>query len=318
MPVPPNTPVDELLAALSGGDRQAAVTLKARRNEAGTRELVSGLAEQTRDPNMALAELLVRLGGRGSREALDRMLVAYASSPRTFDKNESGRWASDAIQVAGYVLGLTPDDDRAAELLVRLFRHPTSYIRMRSVWVAAAIYSHGCQPEVGTGAIRTVAMDRLLDGLQQIADEEDDELFIKAIPALAAPWEANTAAMVARCETIVSGTNAEHRRQVIGQLLQSHWPFRFMPMIWRWLAKEPFLRTRIEVACSLSGAVPSALLLDLCRAGLADTSPSIRYRAMLLLDQVEEEVRRQLVAAALEEEPDPELQAEMARILECR
>jgi hypothetical protein len=315
VPAPPTTPLDELLTAFRDGDSAAAATLKARRHEPRVRERVWQIAEQIEVPNMAQAELFARLGGPGSRECLERALDAYASSPQTFDKDAPTSWAQQAAVVAGYVLGLTPDHTLAADLLVHLFEHPTPYIRMWSVWVAASIYSHACQPFVGTGPIRTVAMDRILDGVQRVASDGEEEPFIKAIPALACTWNANTTVMLARCEKILSGANVWHRESVINELFQSPYPFRFMPTFWKWFANEPSLRSKIYGAGLLGGALPSASLVDLCRAGLAETSPSMRYRAMMLLDVLDSRQRCVLIAEAVLDEPDPELRAEMKRIL---
>jgi hypothetical protein len=308
--------VAELLAGVQADDATAARALTPRRKAHGVRKALAQFAARAEVPNMSLAYVLKAMGGRGSRAALQRTLAACISSARTFAEDAPASCGREAASVAAYVLGLDPDDTHAADFLVTLFKHPNAGVRLWAVWVAATIYANCCQPEVGLGPVRTRAMDRLLSGLRRIAVEDDDELFIKAIPALGCFWENGSKKMNARCKRILRGPDASQRHGVVRALLQLRWwPFQYLPLIWGWLRVEPVLRTRIHAASQLNGAVPTRLLEELCGRGLDDSSPSLRYRSLLLTRRLSPARRRLLVASACENEPDPELRTEMLRIV---
>ena len=92
-------------------------------------------------------------------------------------------------------------------------------------------------------------------------------------------------------------------------------PFQFLPVILKWLARETSLEARLRVACLLRGAIPGELLPELCRAGLADPSPSQRVAVVKLLARLDAGVWRPLLTEAVQDEPDQEIRAEMTRML---
>jgi hypothetical protein len=308
--------VAELLAGVQADDAAAARALTPRRKALGVRKAVAQFAAEAEVPNMSLAYVLKSLGGPGSGAALKRMLAASTASTRTFAEDAPASCGREAASLAAYVLGLDPDDAHAADFLVSLFKHPNAAVRLWAVWVAATLYGGCCHPEVGLGPVRTRAMDRLLSGLRQIGRESDDDLFIKAIPALGCGWENGSKRMIARCRRILRGPNPSQRHGVVSALVQLRWwPFQYLPILWQWLRVEPVLRTRVHVASQLNGAVPTRLLEELCRRGLDDPSPSLRYRSLLLTRRLRPARRRLLVAIARENEPDPALRSEMERMM---
>ncbi|HTQ44282.1 MAG TPA: hypothetical protein VMI75_16090, partial [Polyangiaceae bacterium] len=82
-----------------------------------------------------------------------------------------------------------------------------------------------------------------------------------------------------------------------------------------WFDDEPLARLRIEFASHFADLLPSETVEALTREGLADASPALRYHALTLVSHLNERRQRAVLAAAVADEPDTELRAEMKRAL---
>ena len=87
----------------------------------------------------------------------------------------------------------------AARILVKLFRHPTPYNRIWAVWQASPLVSHS--------RFQTEAFEILRRGFESCFEAED-EVFIKAIPAL---WPIDWKQTPARAEKILRHGNDFNR-----------------------------------------------------------------------------------------------------------
>jgi hypothetical protein len=226
--------------------------------------------------------VLGRLGGPAARRALEKQGAAAA------------------------ILGLDPESEDAAKLLVRSFHQGPLHRRERAVEAAARIHL-GRQAD-------TSAMDRLAAGLRGML-RADEHLFVRALPALCALGDKEGDVAIARTRRILSSKDKQLRADAFRSLIRVPLPFAHVPILREWLASEPSLRLRIEATHALVGVLDEDWIATLVKRGLSEESPGLRVEALHLLERLERKIQRRLLRAAVRDEPDEDLRIEMKRRL---
>lgn len=299
-----------LVEAVARDERGSANALFSRRRDPKFRAAVVTLTGRSTRMCFAVEKVLSAYGGRGSKAALLRAVRAYARSTKTFDADTT--WSSQAqlaASVASSLLGLDRDADEAAVLLVRLFEHPRPYIRMWSVWQASDLFR--------LSYCHTVAFERIADALRPMVAHREDEVFIKAVPALwtLARNPKDLERVKRRCTHLLHSPDPHVRTSVLSRLLEIPSPLTTGPLIGEWFTHERWLRNRVRWTALMPWFVEESTRRNLCRRGLAHASPSLRHDAIELLVTITPAAQKKLLATALRDEPDPHLAAEMVRVL---
>jgi hypothetical protein len=294
-----------LFRRLEADDWEAAGEVIARRGEPGVRRAVEALARRVHWPHGAMEYVIAALGGRANRGTLERLLARYVRSKKTFAPDPNwNRQAQIAARIAGDILKLDPESERASALLCAMFDHPVAYNRMWATWQAAPIIADAQHRRV-----HTLALDRLSTAIRRALDAEE-EVFVKAIPALLS-LETTYEPTLARLKRLLRDGNAFNRNDAIWNLLQCHAAVAHLGIVLDWLDHEPSLRSRVDIASYLRDILPRSTLLTLCRAGLADESPSLRVDALSLADALTVRERCILLSRAARDEPDAELRTQI-------
>ena len=300
-----------LVKAVARDERGSANALFAHRRDPEFRAAVVTLTGRSTPMCSAVEQVLSAYGGREAKAALLRAVRAYARSTKTFDAGTT--WSSQAqlaASVASSLLGLDRDADEAAVLLVRLFEHPRPYNRMWSVWQAADLFPRSF--------CHTVAFERMADALRPMIAHREDDVFVKAVPALwtLARNPKEHERVKQRCRRLLQSPDAHLRESILVRLLAIPSPLSTGPLIAEWFAQERSLRNRVHWAARMPWLVAESVRRSLCRRGLADASPSLRHDAIELLETITPAAQKKLLATALRDEPDPHLAAEMVRVLD--
>jgi hypothetical protein len=299
--------LDQLLARVDTDDWDAMHTIIGRRSEPHVAEAVAAYASRTTVPTSAACHLLGTLGGPENRAALSRGLSALASSPMTFEKSTSCNGAAQrAASIAEAILKLDREAVEAADVVVHLFEHPTPYNRMWAVWKAANVYAE-------SRSLRTVALERLAEGLRPMVRDPDPRVFIKAIPALVCLGETEWSETRRRCKKLLRDRDDWLRLDAVHLLLRC--PAPDFTILADWFKSEPLIRLRVEFASYFGGLLSAHTIEALTREALADSAPSLRFQGIGLASNLDPNRQRAVIEEAVADEPDPELQAEMQRTL---
>jgi hypothetical protein len=299
--------LDQLFARVDTDNWDAMYTIIERRSEPEVVEALVAYANKTMVPTSASCHLLGTLGGPENRAALSRALIALVNSPMTFEKTTNCNWAAQrAVSIAEAILKLDREVIEAADVIVRLFGHPTPYNRMWAVWKAADLYAE-------SRSLRTPALERLAGGLRPMVRDPDPRVFIKAIPALVLLGAPEWSETRKRCKKLLRDRDDWLRLDTVHLLLRC--PRPDFTILADWFKREPLIRLRVVFAQRFGDLLSAHTIEALAREALADSAPSLRFNALSLALHLDPQRQRAVLKEAVADEPDPELQAEMKRIL---
>ncbi|MEZ4410948.1 MAG: hypothetical protein R3A52_31390 [Polyangiales bacterium] len=288
---------------LRAGDWSATQEVYFHRGFAGVREALVAACDDALGEEEYITSTLARVGGPGAREALSQRLAQLAATEATFTDAASVTRATKLAELARGALRLDPESKESATALARLFAHPAPHARMFSAWKAAELFIAGPPPS-------TAAVDALSDALAELVHGSDDDVFVKAFPAL---WWVARDEAVTRWRALLRAESEWVRHEAVNLALQTRGTIELLPAMVEWLAWEPSLRTALHHAIVLAPVAPPALVRDLTKRSLADASPSLRWEGVGLACALPAEARRELLSAAIADEPDADLRAAMER-----
>lgn len=300
---PSEAQVAAWVVRLRAGDWSATQEVYFHRGFAGVREALVAACDDALGEEEYVTSTLSRVGGPGAREALSRRLTRLAATEATFTDAASVTRATKLAELARGALRLDPESMQAATALARLFAHPAPHARMFSAWKAAELFIAGPPPS-------TAAVDALSDALAPLVHDSDDDVFVKAFPAL---WWIARDEAVTRWRSLLRAESEWVRHEAVNMALQTRGTIELLPAMLEWLAWEPSLRTAMSHASQLAPVAPPALVRDLMERALADASPSLRWEGVGLAAALPAEARRELLSAAIADEPDADLRAAMER-----
>jgi len=242
------------------------------------------------------------LGGAGALPVLNRKAHQLAALPETWaDDDFQNQAAAELCTACAAILTLDPQNESAAQLVVRIMHHPCSSNRERAVVDTAERLR---PPGPGT------ATARMLERALLKACATDDALFISAAVALhkREPSFEQRAINILKAQTDNWG-----RANAIGAL--SRLELSVSPRI------AAAIRHSVEqtddlhhsaLLCLMVGAVLSeSKLRDVAERALADASPSLRDDGCELLSFLDPKVAASLAEAALCDEPDSAIAARL-------
>ena len=252
-----------------------------------------------------LAQAVGIAGGPGALEALHDWSERLASDEATFlNAKFCNNLASDLATICQAQLSLNPDEFAAAAALRRLFAHPAALNRRTGVRSAA---------DVCDGYLKTAPILHLREGLEQLVDGGDDELFLAALPGLSG---AARSVVVRRVEALALDDDPGTVRQAVTALCSC----RFLQgertrILSRCLGTDPSPRIALYISGWLAGGAESDQLTDRVRRALADESPSLRNDAIAALHRLPSSQSANLAREAILDEPDPRLRTRLGEIL---
>ena len=242
------------------------------------------------------AQVLGMIGGPGSRDVLRERLQELAVDGETFDDDpffnaKAGSLATTACSL----LALDPDADAAAAALLRLFEHPCAFNRRSAYRDAASLVRRA-------RAGRTGPMRRLADAIAVASNTDDEQLFLFLCQVGHGPA---ALAHRDRLERLLCDASLDTRDSVVNVLVQP-------PLLSVWslvclrdrLPHEPSRRLRRTIAAHLGSLLTPDDLAALVEDALADESPSLRYRAVDVLEQLPGRVAAQIASRSVIDEPD--------------
>jgi hypothetical protein len=238
------------------------------------------------------------VGGTGARDALRARIQEALSDAHTFapDPFFNSR-AGAATTCAEELLYLDPDDQLAADALVRLVGHVCDFNRRSAAWAAAKVLERH-------KSLRTQPLRQLRAALTALIDTPNDDLFSVVAPVL---WEdPRVPARVSRLLESRSRAKQEFALRVVWKIESRGWP-----LIIKWGSRP---RDPVLVLTALGPNVrllPDARRAEIAALGLANAAPSVRRDAASVLPSLDETVAAKLARHALKDEPDPAIRARL-------
>jgi hypothetical protein len=249
-------------------------------------------------------QLVGMVGGEGATDILREKMRVLAADPSTWiDDSFFNSRAGVLKTVCEGLLRLDPQATDAADLLVRLFDHPCAFNRRRAAAMAAGVYERTSHTEANRALRRR---------FEQLAESDDDELFLEAAPAMV--WVVNEE-FEERCTKIFENGSPEVQDSVLHALSQAAIPFpgKSFALVLRAIEQATTLRRKTDLAGSFGRFLPASIAEDLARPALADESPSLRLQGCGLLHYLDPDTAKELATEALADEPDPYIIVELKK-----
>jgi hypothetical protein len=286
--------LDSLLASLESGSAAAPNALLQFVEDPRVRPALAAAAR--RAPARDLANFAQALAFGGGETAVTVLLerLRELDTPEAFADDPFFNWVTGSlVTVASGLLRLGSDQQEAATVLATVVRkHPCAFNRRSAAYQICESLEH----ELSADTKRT------LEGvlLEQLATD-DPEMFAVVAPPVA---RARPDQVLARCGELLRDTSSEVRVCVTRALHRMADP-RARALLLEHLPREPWLRSKVQIAAYLGGDAPAASRADIAKQALADDSPSLRRGGAALLRDLDPDTARGLAEAALVDEPDP-------------
>jgi len=221
------------------------------------------------------------------------------SDPQTFAPDPFvNRRAGAATTCAEYLLELDPEDQGAADALVRLTGHVCSGNRRSATWRAAELLSRH-------KGLRTRPLRALRAALTALIDTPDDEVFCVAAPPL---WHDER--VPARISRVLASKKVAKQELALRTL--SKVEFRGWPLLIKWASRPRDPMLVLTTLGPLLRLLPEARRAEVAQRGLANPAPAIRHEAASVLSSLDKAVAAKLARHALKDEPDPAVKAKLA------
>lgn len=284
---------ERLLAALEAGSAAAPSALLPFIEDRRVRPALVAATRRAPIRDLAnFAQAVAFAGGEGAIEILRDRLEELLHAPRAFDDDPFfNPVAGSLVTVAGGLLRLRSDEEKAAAVLVRIVReHPCGFNR-RSAAYEACEALEAVKSAQAVRALQSVLSDQLAT--------DDPEMFAIVAPTLAS---ARPDQVFVRCQELLADASSQIRMGVIMALRKIENP-RAKALLLEHIPREPWLRTAADMAAHLREGAPASLRADIARRALEDDSPSLRRGGVALLRDLDPETARGLAGAALTDEP---------------
>lgn len=295
---PPPEELSELLAQSSTGRAGVALRLLRYLDDARVRAALVDLCLRVDLVGLGgVARAVGISGGPGAIPALKTRLAELACRDQPFENTSFINDEASSLQSVGIaLLILDPESTAAAELLVRLFHHPTRLNRLFSLRVAAELM-------VPHRRTRTAPYELIRRELRHIASAADPEAFVGCAPMLLEEHDGQPETLE-RLRSILSSAQIELRRRAVTSLLFSG-GLQGLPLALNHLRAESSLHLRVWIAQYLKSLIGVDERVSLIEKGIAAESPSLRLALFPLIGSLPEKTLvASLARRAADDEPD--------------
>ncbi|MBA2664096.1 MAG: hypothetical protein H0U74_17530 [Bradymonadaceae bacterium] len=297
--------VDVLLAALEEGDVGTPMRLLDFLNDERVlpalrkRLQVASISEY---PNLAQALQMAR-----DPDAVVFLQMALESLNKSEEWSNAGDdfdfLAFTATTIAEALLVIAPWTSAAGALLERLAHCSDPSIRQITARATCAIVMEGAL----TPVIRALRKQ-----LVEALDDDDDDVFLEASPALVVThWPQLSERVVA----LACGEDWIRRARAHRFLFKVPipWGAQAIAVLLAWLPKEPSTRNQFALTANLMPLIDDDLKNQLIKRFLADRSPALRFDTIhQIFPQLDVQTAASYAKTALIDEPDPIIQGWLA------
>jgi hypothetical protein len=297
--------LESLLRALEGGSAAAPNSLLRFLEDPRVRPALVAAARRAPARELSnFAEPVALAGGEGAVEVLLERLEELLHQPQTFADDAFFNWMTGSlVTIAGGLLRLRADEERAAMVLARVVReHPCAFNRRSAATEVCKALEQSHSGEA-TRVLESVLAEQLMTA--------DPEMLATTAPILA---RTSPDQVLARCRDLLTNASSMLRFTVALALQEMDTP-RAKAVLLEHLPREPAMRTACGIVAYLGGEASASIRAEIAKRALADESPSLRRDGCALLRDLDPQIARELAQLALTDEPDPLIRKQLGEQL---